>query len=137
MRILDFMVFYPMAYYRRRNADESWRGRQLGQSVFLASLNVSLILGIAVEFICFLVFRINIFDRSSLKILCVVAAILNSLLFDYIYVKKKRYEYITSPRYKTHNLSITFGMTICFLLFILSVIGLIGAALAINALLTK
>jgi len=137
MKYIDFMVFYPMAYYRRRNTDKSWRENQLGQAVFLASLNVSLILGIAVEFICFLVFRINIFDRSFLQLLGVIGAILNSILFNYIYVKKKRYDYITSPQYRPFNLSITIGMTICFLLFVLSFIGLIATALAVNALLTK
>ena len=112
-------------------------GKQLGMAVFLASLNTSLNIVILVEVICFLIFHINIFDTNHFDLILAAGAIMNSFLFDYIYVKKKRYEYITSKLYNPFNLSVTLGVIICFLIYIASLIGVIGVPLAVNALLKK
>jgi len=137
MRYIDFMVFYPMANFKRKKLDAIMWGKQLGMAVFLASLNTSLNIVILVEVICFLIFHINIFDTNHFDLILAAGAIMNSFLFDYIYVKKKRYEYITSKLYNPFNLSVTLGVIICFLIYIASLIGVIGVPLAVNALLKK
>ena len=131
------MVFYPMANFKRKKLDAIMWGKQLGMAVFLASLNTSLNIVILVEVICFLIFHINIFDTNHFDLILAAGAIMNSFLFDYIYVKKKRYEYITSKLYNPFNLSVTLGVIICFLIYIASLIGVIGVPLAVNALLKK
>jgi hypothetical protein len=113
-----------------------WR-KQLGQAVFLASLNVSLMSIIAVEIICFLIFRVNAYEIYAIDIPIVIGGILNSFLFDYVYVKKKRYEYITSDEYKPFNLNVTLGVAITFLIFVFCVIGCIGIPLVVDTLLSK
>jgi len=137
MRFTDFLVFYPMANFRRKKIDKSMWRKQLGQAVFLASLNISLMLIIAVEIIGFLVFRVNVYEIYSIDIPIVIVGILNSVLFDYVYVKKKRYEYITSNQYKPFILSVTLGVTITFLIFVFCLIGCIGIPLAVDALLAR
>jgi hypothetical protein len=137
MRYIDFMVFYPMANFKRKNLDATMWRRQLGTSVFLASLNISLNIFILVEIICFLIFRLNIFDANYWGLVLATGGILNSVLFDYIYVKKNRYKYITSDQYKPFNLSVNLGATICFLIYVASLIGVIGVPLVVGALLKK
>ena len=137
MRFIDFMVFYVMANFKKKQNDGSIWGSQLARAVFLASLPLSFAIVSLAEIICFFIFRVNIFDDSHFKIILIIGGILNATLLDYVYINKKRYEYITAPEYKPFTLSITLGVTICFLLGFLSVVGSIGLALVINALLTK
>ena len=135
MRYIDFMVFYTMANFKKK-MDRSLWGSQLARAVFLASLNVSLIIVIVIEIIC-LFFRVDIADGSNFQLKFAIGAILNFLLLCYIYINKKRYEHITSPPYKSFKLSITTGVTISFLIFIVCLIGGIGIPVAISALLSK
>jgi hypothetical protein len=131
------MVFYPMENFKRKKMDETTFKRQLGRAVFLASLNLSFVIAIMMEIICFFIFRVDIADSSNFFLKVAIGVILCNVLIDYIYINKKRYEYITSTQYKPFNLSVAFGVTICFLIYLVSLIGFIGIPLAISALLAK
>jgi len=111
-------------------------GDQLGRAVFLASLNVSFIIIIVVEIICFL-FRVDIAAGSNFQLKFAVAAIINVQLFRYIYISRKRYEYITSSQYKPFETGIKLGVAITFSIFIACLIGTIGIPVAISKLLAK
>jgi hypothetical protein len=137
MRFIDFMVFYTMANFRRRNSDKSMLESQLIRAGFIASLPASFIIYIAMEIICFFVFRVNIFDGSYLPVLLALWLILDSLVFNYIYINKKRYKYITSLQFKPFKLSTNSGLNIGFLLIIVSLGGVIGVSLVISSLLAK
>jgi hypothetical protein len=137
MRVIDFMIFYTMANFRRRNSDKSMLESQLIRAGFIASLPASFIIYIVMEIICFFVFRVNIFDGSYLPVLLALWLILDSLLFNYIYINKKRYKYITSLQFKPFKLSINSGLNIGFLLIIVSLGGVIGVSLVISSLLAK
>jgi hypothetical protein len=135
MRFIDFMVFYIMANFKRKKIDGSMWGSQLGRAVFLASLNLSFILLIVVEIICAFIFRRNIFDAPYFEIAIIVVGVLNAQIVGYIYINKERYSYITSPEYKPFKLSITTGVAVSFLLFLILFIAAFGTALIINSLL--
>jgi hypothetical protein len=126
-----------MANFKRKKMDGAMWGSQLGRAVFLASVNVSFSLISVIEIICYFIFHINIFYASHFEIFFVIGGILTSQLLGYIYINKKRYEYITSSQYNPFTRSIPSGVNIVFLLILASFIGSIGIALAINALLTK
>jgi len=132
MRFIDFMVFYPMENFKRKKLG----GDQLGRAVFLASLNVSFIIVIIVE-IFFYLLRVDIASGTNFFLKFAIGAMVNTLLFRYIYIKKKRYEYITSRQYKPFETGIKLGVAITFLIFIACLIGTIGIPVAISKLLAK
>jgi len=137
MRFIDFMVFYVMANFKRKMIDDGMWGSQLGRAVFLASINLSFILLILAEIIYAIIFRSNIFDGSYFEICIIIIAVLNAQLMGYIYINKKRYEYITSSEYKPFKLSITAGVSVCFSTFLILLMSVIGMAIIINSFLGK
>jgi uncharacterized membrane-anchored protein len=134
MRFIDFIVFYVANF--RKNLDESTRKSQLGQAVFIASLNTSLIICILVEVICFL-FKVDIASSSDFFLKFAIGGILMYALFEYIYMYKKRYEYIVSAHYKPFRLDLKLGISICFALFFVLLIAMIIVPGTISTLLTK
>jgi hypothetical protein len=137
MRFIDFIVFFTMANFKRRKMDGLTWASPLARAVFLATLSVSLLLFIAAEIICFTIWKLNILDTYFSIIVFIIGGLLIGQLLGNLYITKKRYEYIASPEYKPFRLSITAGVTICFLLFVFSFLGSLGTAIIINILLTK
>ena len=135
MRFIDFLVFYPMANIKRKKLGGLTWSSSLRRAVFLAGLNITLLLFIVLEVICYVIFRINLFDSPYVKILILVFGMLIAQLFSYIYVTKGRYDFIVSSSYKPFTLNITAGVAICFLIFIFSFVGGIATALIVNLLL--
>jgi len=126
MRFFDFLVFYPMASFQKRNVTGwDWQ-TSLNRAVTLAAISTSFLSLACLELIFFLALRINILDIWYNKFLFLGGGVLLVFLFNYIYVRKKRYEYIMSPQYKTFRLGITAGVITCFLIFILSMLLVIG-----------
>jgi hypothetical protein len=134
MRFIDFIVFYVANF--RRNMDESTRKSQLGQAVFIASFTTSMIISIAVELIYFL-FKIDIASSSNFFLKIAIGGILMYALFEYIYMNKKRYEYIISSQYTPFRLSLRLGVIIAALILFASFIGMALIPVMIGALLTK
>ena len=129
MRVFDFLVFYPMASFKKREVtDFTWQ-TPLERATILAAISSTCLLMSGLEIICFLVFRINILDIYYVVFLFLVGGIVMVFLFNYIYIKRKRYEYIISPQYKSFKFSVTAGVIICFLVFIFSILAtvIIGA----------
>jgi hypothetical protein len=126
-----------MANFKRKNLGSLTWGSPLARAVFLAALSISLFLFIAAEIICFIIFRINILDTYLSIIILIIAGALIAQLLGYLYITKKRYEYITSSEYKPFSLSVTLGVAISFLLFVFSFLGCLVSAIIINILLTK
>jgi hypothetical protein len=126
-----------MANFKRKKLGALSWGSPLARAVFLATLSINLLLFIAAETICFVVFRINILDTYLSIIIFIIVGVLIAQLLGYLYITKQRYEYIISSKYKSFTLSITIGVTICFLLFVFSFLGCLGTGIIINNLLTK
>jgi hypothetical protein len=110
---------------------------QLISATFPASFPVSVISYSIIEILCFIIYHINSLDNQIVHLLAVVWATLINLLFYFIYAKRKRYEYIISTQYKPFTLSINWGMFICFLVTILSLLELGFVTLKIDALMAK
>ncbi len=120
MRLIDFIVFYTMALYKKKKMDGLLWSNSLRRSVFIAGLFTTLCLYSLTEIIAFLVTRINFIDKSISQIAFIVAVLLIIQLFRYIYVRKERYEFIISSEYKAFTFSTRTGMTLVFLLVIFS-----------------
>ena len=136
MRFIDFMMFYTMANFKRQKGVESMDGKLI-RANFVPGFTISLMVSIVIEIVCYLFFHIDIADSSNYFLKLVIGSLLCMIWIDYIYRKKKRYEYITSHQYKSFTLSITLGTFICFLILMASVIGNIGIPVAIHFLLTS
>jgi hypothetical protein len=134
MRFIDFMVFYVANF--RKNMDEATRKSQLGQAVFIASFETSMIICIALEVICFF-FKVDIASSANFFLKFAIGGILVYALFEYIYTYKKRYECIISSRYKSFKLNIRSGIIITLVILFASLIGMIVVPGTINALLTR
>lgn len=137
MRFIDFIVYYTMANFKRKKMNGLIWGSPLARAVFLAALSISLLLFIAAEIACFIIGQINILDNYSSIIVFIIVGFLIAQFLGYIYITKKRYEYIVSSGYKHFTLSVDVGVAISFLLFLFSFLGCLGAAIIINIILTK
>jgi hypothetical protein len=137
MRLFDFMVYYPMSNFKRKEVKEFTWGGPLDRATLLAAITTSFFAFAVLETICSLIFNVNILDVWYTIFLLLVGCIVMALLFNYIYKTKKRYEYIISSLYNPFTLNVTLGVTICFFLFLFSLIISVGAGLLINILLKK
>jgi hypothetical protein len=135
MRLIDFIVYYNMANFKRKKRTESELESQLRAGVFFASLPVSLFFYTLMLIIFFLVFHVNIIEGSYLRVLPAIWMMVNYLLLSNIYIKKNRYAYISSPEYKPFTFSITWGVSICFLTYFISLIVFVGTAAYVHSLL--
>ncbi len=136
MRLFDFLVFYPMANFERRRVKEFTWGGPLDRATLLAALTTSFLVFAGLEIIYFLMFKVNILDVWYTIFLFLAGSILMVQLFGYLYITKKRYEYITSSQYKSFTLNTTLGVTISFLLFVFSFLGSLGIAIVIGTVIT-
>jgi hypothetical protein len=125
-----------MANFRRKKMDGQMWSSPLARAAFHAALSVSLLLFVAAEIFCFIVFKINILEHYLSIIIFIIGGASIALYFQHLYIAKKRYDYILSDEYKQFNLSTTIGVTLCFLLFILSFLSCVIMAIIIDQLLT-
>ena len=132
MRYIDFMVYYYMENFKSKHLGSLLWNSQLGRAVFLASLNLSLLLLILVEIFCYGILKIDISNSSYFGVGLAIVGFLNAQLFDRIYINKKRYEYIVSTEYKPFKLSVALGVFISLLFTLLFMLGAVGTALLIG-----
>jgi hypothetical protein len=127
MRLFDFIVFYPMASFKKRNVTEFTWQTPLERATILAATTTSLLLFTGIEISCFLILKVNILDIWYTIFSFLIGGILIIQLFNYIYIKRKRYEYIISPEYRPFKLNIIIGVIMCFFLFVASLLAAIAA----------
>ena len=137
MRVIDFFVFYLMENFKRKNMDGDMWGSILARAVFLASINVSIMIIMLMQIIWPVIFKINVLDVPYSEVKGIAIAILNAFLLDYIYMNRKRYEYITSSRYRPFKLSVNMGVGISFLTFVVLFIVTMFLAVAADKFLKK
>jgi hypothetical protein len=137
MRLFDFLVYYPVASFKKRRIEEFTWGGPLYRATLLASITTSFFLFAILEIICWLIFHINILDVPYTIFLLLLGCFLIDRLFNYIYKTRKRYEYITSSSYRPFSVGVTLGTVICFFLFMSSIFVAVGVALLFFNLLKK
>jgi hypothetical protein len=120
-----------MEYFKRRNMDGLMWGSILARAVFLASINVSMVIIMLMQIIWPVLFKMNVLDVPYSEFKGIAIGILNAFLLDYIYMNKKKYEYITSSRYRPFKSSINAGVAISYLTSI--VLFIITGFLAVGA----
>ena len=124
MRLIDFIIFYTMAYFKRNKSGGDMWSNPLYRSVFLTSLILTLLSSILLEIICFIFFKLDALIVSATPIGLIIFCVIIGQLLSSLYVKRKRYEYIISSEYKPFTLSITLGMIICYLFFVFGFLGM-------------
>jgi hypothetical protein len=118
-----------MANFKRRKVTEFTSGGPLDRATLLASITTSFFLFTVLEIICFWISKINIIDVWYTIFLFLVGCVLMAQLFSYIYIAKKRYEYIISSEYKPFKLRAMAGAIACFLLFLASMLATVAASI--------
>jgi hypothetical protein len=133
MRVLDFFMFYITTLYKnKRRGSLFWSG-PVRRSIFVVGFTFTMLLFSTLEIIFFIIAGINIMDFRFIVIVIVIAAVLIMQLLRYIYIIKKRYEYINSAQYKAFTLNAMLGVIICTVTSFLSLLLLFGTALSIHA----
>jgi hypothetical protein len=133
MRVVDFFVFYITTLYKNKRRGSLFWDSPVGRTAFVVGFTFTMLLFSTLEIIFFLIAGMNIMDFRFIVIVMVVVVALIAQLLRYIYIVKKRYEYINSAQYKAFTLNRTVGVIICTTTSFLSLLLLFGIALAIHA----
>ena len=137
MRIFDFIIFYAMANFQRRNTRNETLESQLSYACFGASLPFSLFICLIGEVISFSIFHVEILEGSYLPVLIAIWVVLDSRLFVYVYKTKKRFEYICDIQNRRFNANINWGISISLLLIVSSFAVFVVGSVLIEKLFSK
>ena len=120
MRLSDFLIYYMTSYYKKGRMDGLfWKGI-LRRSIFLATINIGFSFLIVGQVIFHFSLGRNAFDMRYILATIVILFLLLNLALTHIYIRKKRYESIISDDALKFKLSLTIGVAICFLWFVLA-----------------
>jgi hypothetical protein len=132
MRIIDFIIFYLMAYYKKYQPGTLYWDNYLKRSVYGAGLIAMFWLFLIVEVLFFLLGRVDFTDFKFWELIAIVLALLSIQLFRYIYVVKKRYELIVKHESMKFSLGLNMGLLIVFLMFLFSLLAFVASTIMIH-----
>jgi hypothetical protein len=130
MTIFDFLYYYLMLWFNKRQ-------KHFKKMIPYERVSYGLGIMVIVWILCIdHIVEYFIFDSSRSIIpnfIFVIIALALMWLFDYIYVKKKRYENIVLPRYHESNISEKIGILISISTVILSFLIPMAVAVLIQS----
>lgn len=132
MRLIDFFVFYVTTLYKNKQRGNLFWDSPVGRTAFVVGLTFTLLLSSICEIAIFFIAGIDILENRLSIVPVVIGGTLLVQLLRYIYIARKRYEFIVSPQYKAFTLSSNLGVTICILISLLSFLSMIGVSVAIH-----
>jgi hypothetical protein len=96
-------------------------GSIINRGIFLASMTIGFFLLVIAQLLTAFIFKKNLILLPYAIYFIILSIYLMSEVFSYIYIKKKRYEYVKSPDFdRPANLSINAGVYLSCLLFVIS-----------------
>lgn len=134
MRLIDFTVYYTMAYYKKNKIESFIWESQLKRSIYLVALNSAFWFLTLAEILFYTVGKKNFVEISYSKMIVIIVGILMIPVFQHIYITKQRYLKIISENYeRPFKLNLNLGMALSFLVFFLSFLCPLVLALLIDA----
>ena len=106
----------------------------MGRTAFIVGLTFTMLLFSFLDIVFFLISGINIVSNRLIVIPIIIIGVLLVQLLRYIYITRGRYELIRSSEYETFSLSTTIGVTICIIVFFVSILSLTITGITINTL---
>ncbi len=134
MRLIDFFVFYISTLYTNKRRGNLFWDSPIRRTVSIVGLTILMWLLSISQIVVFLIANKNLTDFSLFIGGLVLGGLLVIQFLRYIYVVRKRYEFITSSKYKSFTLSTTLGVTICSIIVLVSILIPIGVGIAIYTL---
>ena len=134
MRVIDFFVFYITTLYKNKPRGNLYWDSPVRRTVFIVGLTFTMLLASILDVVVFLITGINVIDNRLIIIPIIISGVLLIQLLRYVYIVKKRYEFITSSQYKAFSLSTNIGVTICMVIFFISIMSLIVTGVVVNGL---
>ena len=132
MRVVDFFVFYVTTLFKNKPRGNLFWDSPVRRTMFVVGLTFTLLLFSILEIIVFLIARINIMGNRLSEIAGIIGGVLLIQLLGYVYIVKKRYEFIISSQYRAFTLNANLGAAICVVICLLSFFLMIGVAGAIH-----
>jgi hypothetical protein len=137
MRVIDFFVFYITTLYKNKRRGNLFWDSPIGRTAFIVGLMFTMLLFSFLDILFFLITGINMINNHMLIILIIILGVLLVQLLRYVYIARKRYEFITSNEYEPFNLGTNTGVTICLIVFFISIFSLIITGITIDSLIKK
>jgi hypothetical protein len=128
MRIIDFFVYYISTLYTNKKRGSLLWESPVRRTAFVVGVLFTMVFFSISQILCSLIGSINLMDVPYSKIALIVFGLVLIQILVYIYIKKVRFEYITSERFKAFKMSDRAGGAMCVVMVVLSVIlaGLIS-----------
>ena len=129
MIIFDFLYYYLMIWFNNRQVlfKKTFPSERVSYGLGIMAFLWFECIDIIVEFIIF---------RSFVSVIplyvSVLIAIMFMWLFDYIYIKKKRYEKIVVPEYQNRSLKANTGIIISMLVIFMSLFVTLAATFLLH-----
>jgi len=126
MRFLDFLIYYTTALYVNKPRGNLFWDSPIKRGTFNVTLTLMLWLFGIIMLLYFLIFHINIVFIPYIKIILPLFGCLIYQILAYFYIKKKRYEFVSSSSYKVFKFGQKAGAAICFSLFIGGILAILS-----------
>ena len=130
MVIFDFLYYYLMLWFNKRR-------KHFKKLIPYERVSYGMGIIVILWILCVdHIIEYFVFDKLVSiipKFIFVIVALALIWLFDYIYVKRKRYEYIVLPRYHKSNISEKIGIRISISTVILSLLIPMAVAILIQS----
>ncbi|SDQ01654.1 hypothetical protein SAMN05428975_5915 [Mucilaginibacter sp. OK268] len=121
MRVVDFFVYYISTLYTNKKRGNLLWESPIRRTAFVVGVLFTMLLFSISQILCSLIGNINLIDILYSKIALIILGLVLIQILVYIYIKKGRFEYITSERFKGFKMSDRAGGIICGLIVVLSV----------------
>jgi hypothetical protein len=132
MRVIDFFVFYVTTLYKNKPRGNLFWDSPVRRTMFVVGLTFTLLLFSILEIVVFLIAGINIMENRLSEIVAIIGGVLLIQLLGYVYIVKKRYEFIISSQYRAFTLNANLGVAICVVVSLFAFLLMIGVAGAIH-----
>jgi len=133
LRPIDFLVYYISTLYFKRIKGNLYFDSFVERTVYIVGLLLGLWFSAIIEIITALFFHTDLSDNSPFFVIGMfITVMLVITVLKYIYIRKKRYEFIASSKYRAFSLNENIGLTISLTLLLMSIIAAVLSAVLVH-----
>jgi len=113
MRLIDFFVYFFTSFYNSGKRGGLLWESPLRRTVFLVGVTFGILLIAIFDIAVYFIYGTNLIGYAYSKVFVIVFVLIVIQLLRYVYIKKKRYEYIISDEYPPFLMNNALGIAIC------------------------